>query len=110
MGGPPPMADWPRPPEPAAGHPLPRPAADGPGLSLAEQNRVRWRCRRGMLENDLILTKFLDARGPRISAGEVEVLDRLLALADDRLWDLLSGRAEPEEAAAGQLLAVLRSL
>ena len=28
-------------------------------------NRIRWRSRRGMLENDLVLTRFLDARGPR---------------------------------------------
>ena len=60
--------------------------------------RLRWRCRRGMLENDLILTRFLDARGERIDENDVAALDRLLDLADNDLWDLLSGRAEPEDA------------
>jgi antitoxin CptB len=62
--------------------------------------RLRWRCRRGMLENDLILTRFLD---------EVAALDRLLDLADNELWDLLSGRAEPEDATLRPLVALLRA-
>ena len=56
-------------------------------------NRLRWRCRRGMLENDLILTRFLDARGDAITDQEVAALDVLLELSDNELWDLLSGRA-----------------
>ena len=28
-------------------------------------NRIRWRCRRGMLENDLVLARFLEAKGTR---------------------------------------------
>jgi succinate dehydrogenase flavin-adding protein (antitoxin of CptAB toxin-antitoxin module) len=34
-------------------------------MDATELNRLRWRCRRGMLENDLILTRYLDARGMR---------------------------------------------
>jgi antitoxin CptB len=71
--------------------------------------RLRWRCRRGMLENDLILTRFLDARGDTIDEEEVAALDRLLDLADNELWDLLSGRAEPEDATLRPLLALLRA-
>jgi antitoxin CptB len=71
--------------------------------------RLRWRCRRGMLENDLILTRFLDARGLSLNAGEVAALDRLLDLADSELWDLLAGRAEPADATLLPLLAELRA-
>ncbi len=40
----------------------------------------------------------------RITDDEVAALDRLLELADNELWDLLSGRAEPDDAALRQLL------
>ncbi len=78
--------------------------------TLVELNRLRWRCRRGMLENDLILERFLDARGEAISDREIAVLDRLLDLSDNELWDLLSGRQEPEDAAVKPLLETLRTV
>jgi antitoxin CptB len=71
--------------------------------------RLRWRCRRGMLENDLILTRFLDARGEAITEDEVAALDRLLDLTDNELWDLLSGRAEPADASVRPLVDSLRA-
>ena len=68
--------------------------------------RVRWRCRRGMLENDLILARFLDRRGNDLTEPEVAALDRLLDLPDNDLWDVLCGRAAAEPALA-PLLAEL---
>jgi len=75
-----------------------------------ELNRLRWRCRRGMLENDLILTRFLDARGAALTDGELAALDRLLDLSDNELWELLSGRQEPEDAAVKPLVEALRAV
>ena len=75
-----------------------------------ELNRLRWRCRRGMLENDLILTRFLDARGEALTEGELAALDRLLDLSDNDLWELLSGRQEPQDAAVKPLVDTLRGL
>jgi antitoxin CptB len=72
-------------------------------------NRLRWRCRRGLLENDLILARFLAARGATMNVDEIAALDRLLDLADNELWDLLAGRAEPEDAALRPMLAALRA-
>jgi antitoxin CptB len=72
-------------------------------------NRLRWRCRRGMLENDLILARFLDARGAQMTDADVAALDRLLDLTDNDLWDLLSGRAETADAATQPLLQALRA-
>ncbi len=62
-----------------------------------------------MLENDLILARFLDARGEAITAGEGAELARLLDLADGELWDLLSGRAEPADATLRPLVSALRT-
>ena len=78
-------------------------------LTPTELNRLRWRCRRGMLENDLILARFLEARGAGLSEGDVAALDRLLDLADNELWDLLAGRIEPDDPALAPLVAVLRT-
>ena len=63
-----------------------------------------------MLENDLILERFLDARGEAITKREIVALDRLLELSDNELWDLLSGRQESEDAAVRPLLETLRAL
>jgi antitoxin CptB len=72
--------------------------------------RLRWRCRRGMLENDLILTRFLDARGMAITADEIAALDRLLDLPDNDLWDLVSGRVpQPPDPSLAALLRELRA-
>jgi antitoxin CptB len=60
--------------------------------------RIRWRCRRGMLENDLILARFLDAQATTLTEDDVANLDALLDMTDDRLWGLLAGRADPEPA------------
>ena len=78
-------------------------------MDATELNRLRWRCRRGMLENDLILTRYLDARGAAICAEEVVALDRLLDLPDDELWDLIAGRTEPADPGLIPLVAQLRS-
>ena len=78
-------------------------------MDPTELARLRWRCRRGLLENDLILGRFMDARGPRLSDDEVAGLDRLLRLSDNELWDLLAGRAQPDDAALSPLVAALRA-
>jgi antitoxin CptB len=78
-------------------------------MDPTELARLRWRCRRGLLENDLILERFMEARGARISNDDVAGLDRLLRLSDNELWDLLAGRADPDDAALRPLVAALRA-
>ncbi|GGE64367.1 FAD assembly factor SdhE [Massilia psychrophila] len=62
----------------------------------ANRARLRWRSRRGLLENDLILTRFLDANEATLSDEDVDALTRLLDLADNPLMDLLLARNEPD--------------
>jgi antitoxin CptB len=76
------------------------------GVRLA---RLRWRCRRGMLENDLVLTRFLDARGADLTEGELAQLDALLDLSDHDLWDVLAGRTAPADPSLAPLVAALAS-
>jgi antitoxin CptB len=72
-------------------------------------NRIQWRCRRGMLENDLVLARFLAARGSTLTEDEIAMLDRLLDLPDNDLWDLIAGRREPQDRSVVPLLAQLRT-
>jgi antitoxin CptB len=62
----------------------------------AKRARLRWRSRRGLLENDLILTRFLDAHEDQLSDEEVDALTRLLTLPDNDLMSLLLGQNAPE--------------
>jgi antitoxin CptB len=79
-------------------------------MDRAALNRLRWRCRRGMLENDLILTRFLDSRGDLITGDELVALESMLQLSDNDLWEMLSGRQEPADAALMPLLERLRAV
>ncbi len=54
----------------------------------AELSRLRWRARRGMLENDLILQRYFAQRDTPLGKDEVAALDALLALDDNTLFDL----------------------
>lgn len=63
------------------------------------RSRLRWRARRGLLENDLILTRFLDAHEAGLTDQEVNALSRLLDLSDNDLMDLILARKEPDGAA-----------
>jgi antitoxin CptB len=78
-------------------------------MDATELSRLRWRCRRGLLENDLILARFMDSRAATMTDDEVSGLDRLLRLSDNELWDMLAGRAEPDDVALRPLVTALRA-
>lgn len=63
----------------------------------AKRARLRWRARRGLLENDLIITRFLDAHEATLTDDEVDAFTRLMELADNELMDLLLARKEPSD-------------
>jgi antitoxin CptB len=84
-------------------------SATPPAIDSRRLARLRWRCRRGMLENDLVLQRFLDTRGAAIDESELAMLDTLLALPDNTLWELIAGLAEPEDRSVAPLLRVLRA-
>jgi antitoxin CptB len=78
------------------------------GVTEEDLRRLRWRCRRGMLENDLVLNRFLDQRAAGLDRETLESLNELLELGDNELWDLICGRAECPDARLGTTLQLLR--
>ncbi|MDO5623403.1 MAG: succinate dehydrogenase assembly factor 2 [Pseudomonadota bacterium] len=57
--------------------------------------KLKWRCRRGMLENDLFIERFFSRHGDRITPARADALERLMDLSDNDLLDLLLARKEP---------------
>jgi antitoxin CptB len=73
-------------------------------------DRIRWRCRRGLLELDLVLSRFLATGFAQLSFAQRETFSGLLGRADTDLWDLVSGRARSADAEEEALLAILRDV
>ncbi|RZL67037.1 MAG: succinate dehydrogenase assembly factor 2 [Variovorax sp.] len=72
-------------------------------------SKLRWRCRRGLLENDLFIARFFDRHESRLTLGQAQALETLMDLADNDLLDLLMRRKEPEaELASPSVLALLQ--
>jgi antitoxin CptB len=99
----------------------PGPASSGPAdPALAHQGdparrrRLRWRSRRGLLENDLVLTRFLDRYEQSLSDDDVFGLDQLLEAPDNDLLDLILSRTdlqgEAATPAAARVLSLLREV
>jgi antitoxin CptB len=61
-----------------------------------ELSKLRWRCRRGLLENDLFVERFFERHGAGLTVGQARALAELMELADNDLLDLLLARSEPE--------------
>ena len=70
--------------------------------------RLRWRARRGLLENDIVLERFLAARGSTLSDEDIDALDRLLDMTDNDLWDLIAGRTETDDEMLKPMVDALR--
>lgn len=63
-------------------------------LSDLDRARLRWRARRGLLENDLIITRFLDQYEAELTDVDVAALTLLFEMSDNDLLDVLLGRQE----------------
>jgi len=57
-------------------------------------SKLRWRCRRGLLENDLFIERFFDRHAASLSVRQATALGELMDLADNDLLDLLLRRKD----------------
>jgi antitoxin CptB len=61
---------------------------------MAELDRIRWQCRRGLLELDLVLNRFLEQDLAGLNPGELQWFKELLGEADTRLLAWVMGQEE----------------
>jgi antitoxin CptB len=57
-------------------------------------SKLRWRCRRGLLENDLLIARLFERAAP-LTQADANGLTLLMELADNDLLDLFLGRQKP---------------
>ena len=74
----------------------------------AALRRMEWRCRRGMLEMDLLFVDFVSRYLPSLNEAQISALDKLLDLPDNQLWTLVSESEEVSDLATRQVLTMLR--
>ncbi len=81
-------------------------------LDARELSRLKWRCRRGLLENDLFVERFFRDHEATITTRQAEGLTVLMDLPDNDLLDLLLARTEPcdglDQPEVHEVLALLR--
>ena len=75
---------------------------------MKELERARWRCRRGLLELDIVLQRFMDKHYTQLSETELQQFATLLDLSDNDLWDMITTRKELEETSLRPVLQLLQ--
>ena len=79
-------------------------------LAAHERERIRWHCRRGMLELDLILKAFLEEHLDALQPAQLDAFRVLLACPDPELLNLVMGHEEPAGRQACEVVARLRKV
>ena len=77
-------------------------------------SKLKWRCRRGLLENDLFIARFFERHESRLTVGQARAMETLMDLSDNDLLDLLLARKDVESEmgpneALRALLALMRT-
>ena len=72
-------------------------------MERLERERLRWKCRRGLLELDIVLQRYLHRHPDDAALGE------LLDLPDNDLWDIVAGRSDRYEPHLEDVVARLRA-
>jgi antitoxin CptB len=75
-------------------------------MDRVEQNRLRWQCRRGLLELDLVFQKLFSAP---LAETEVKQLKEILEFPDNDLWDIVIGRSNEYAPRLSEIVARLRA-
>jgi succinate dehydrogenase flavin-adding protein (antitoxin of CptAB toxin-antitoxin module) len=65
-------------------------------------SKLRWRCRRGLLENDLLIERFFGKYESTLTVAQARGLNALMDLADNDLMDLLLRRRDDAEVPLAQ--------
>jgi antitoxin CptB len=76
---------------------------------MSEKDRIRWRSRRGVLELDLVLERFLAGQFNALTQDELEVYKDLLLLPDNDLLDLVNGKLDLQDVDQQAMVHKLRA-
>jgi antitoxin CptB len=83
------------------------------GAALLDEralSKLRWRCRRGLLENDLFIARFFDRFDQAMNVRQANALGELMDLSDNDLLDLFLARRSLAQVEATLDKAELREI
>lgn len=69
---------------------------------------MRWRCRRGMLELDIVLLRFMDTHYEQLDEHQRELFEALLTYPDHDLWNMIACNTGVPDEAFRPLLKLLQ--
>ena len=75
-----------------------------------EFKRMRWRARRGLLELDIVLGRFIEAHYAQLDAAGRDTFDALLNMPDNPLWDMIAGKCDAAQKEQQELLKKIRTV
>ena len=75
---------------------------------MSEMSRLRWLCRRGMKELDVVLVRYLDSSYESATTLEQDRFRELLQMPDPDLYNLLLGRDITDDPDLARFLRQLR--
>ena len=75
-----------------------------------QMGKLRWRCRRGMKELDLLTLGYLERHYPTAPAEEQQAFADLLELQDPLLMSYMVGRETPADATIARVVGIMRTL
>ena len=73
-----------------------------------DRGRVRWQCRRALLELDLVFTRFLERDFDRLTDGQLADLEDLLRCEDHDLWAMVNGSRPCQDDRWKEMIDLLR--
>ena len=76
-------------------------------MDAVSRNRLKWKCRRGLLELDLVFQEFVERH---LKEEDLKAFDELLELEDTDLWAIISGRSDRYDERHGGIVARLRAV
>ena len=76
---------------------------------MSEIARLRWLCRRGMKELDVVMTHYLEHHYPGAPAVEQQAFESLLEMPDPDLYSLILGRIDSDDSDIARVIGILRS-
>ncbi|MEN8133142.1 MAG: succinate dehydrogenase assembly factor 2 [Pseudomonadota bacterium] len=76
---------------------------------MSDEARLEWRCRRGTLELDLLMSRYLKERYPTVEDKQQHAFQRLLEYSDDVLQDLLTGQVVAQDREVADVIKQIRS-
>jgi antitoxin CptB len=76
---------------------------------LPSTNQLRWACRRGLLELDLLLNTYMDKVYDQLTDREKRQFISLLDMQDQEMYEMLTGKTSPNDKQVAELLDRIRS-